>query len=399
MDFAFTDEQQMLADTTRRFIAQRYGFEQRQKIRDSAHGWSRDIWNQLAELGLLSLNVPEADGGIGAGPIGTLLIGNAIGEGLLLEPFLASAVVATQAIVELGSEAQRGQWLPKLAAGERIAVLAHAEASTVNAPMTLTTRAVKDGDGWRLDGQKALTYLAPAADVLLVSARTDDDALGVFAVPADAAGVTLTPCLTVDDQRAASISLQGVVVDADARLGGDAAAALQNVLDIELAALCADAFGAMDKLLAATIDYSRSRVQFGAPIGSNQALQHRMAEMLMHLEQARSMSYLATARCTDCDVAARRAELSAAKALMGQAARYIGQNAVQLHGGMGMTDELIVSHYFKRLLAFELRGAPPITIWRYIAGTSPRPESPIANHLLQDHASGQAHHSIRLAQA
>ena len=356
MDFAFTDEQQMLADTTRRFIAQRYGFEQRQKIRDSAHGWSRDIWNQLAELGLLSLNVPEDDGGIGAGPIGTLLIGNAIGEGLLLEPFLASAVVATQAIVELGSDAQREQWLGKLAAGEMIAVLAHAEAGAGDDPIAVQTRAVKDGNGWRLDGQKALTYLAPAADVLLVSARTDDGSLGLFVVPAASAGVGLEHCLTVDDQRAASITLKGVMVDADARLGGDAAPALQNVLDIELAALCAEAFGALDKLLAATIEYSRSRVQFGAPIGSNQALQHRMAEMLMHLEQARSMSYLAAARCTEPDLAVRRAELSAAKALMGQAARYIGQNAVQLHGGMGMTDELIVSHYFKRLLAFELRG-------------------------------------------
>ena len=175
-------------------------------------------------------------------------------------------------------------------------------------------------------------------------------------MPADSTGLQLLGCVCVDDQRAADVILGNVRVGAPMRrLGGDAAAALQIVLDYGLAALCAEAFGAMDKILAATIEYSRSRVQFGVPIGSFQALQHRMAEMLMHLEQARSMSYLASSHCNDPDRPARGAALSAAKALMGQAARYIGQQAVQLHGGMGMTDELNVSHYFKRLLAFELR--------------------------------------------
>jgi alkylation response protein AidB-like acyl-CoA dehydrogenase len=177
----------------------------------------------------------------------------------------------------------------------------------------------------------------------------------LFVVPADAAGVRLTSYTTVDEQRAADIVFDEAELDAGSRLGGEATQSLQAVLDYGLAALCAEAFGAMDRILAATIAYSRSRVQFGAPIGSFQALQHRMAEMLMHLEQARSMSYLATSRCTDADAAARQAALSAAKAVMGQAACYIGQQAVQLHGGMGMTDELDVSHYFKRLLAFELR--------------------------------------------
>ena len=203
-------------------------------------------------------------------------------------------------------------------------------------------------------GRKSVVYHAPAANLLLVSARVGTD-LGLFAIPADAAGLRLLPCITVDEQRAADVLLENVRVPADARLGEDAEAGLQAVLDYGLAALCAEAFGAMDRILAATIAYSRSRVQFGAPIGSFQALQHRMAEMLMHLEQARSMSYLATSHCMDADPVSRRAALSAAKTLMGQAARYIGQQAVQLHGGMGMTDELDVSHYFKRLLAFELR--------------------------------------------
>jgi alkylation response protein AidB-like acyl-CoA dehydrogenase len=354
MDFSFNEEQRMLLDTTRRFIAERYGFEYRNRVRASADGWSREVWAQLAELGLLAVNIPEPEGGIGAGPIGTLLVGNAIGEGMLLEPFWSSAVVATHAIVALGSAEQKSRWLPRLASGESIAVLAHDEASTRFDAMDIRTRATAHGDGWRLSGRKSVVYYAPAADLLLVSARVGEG-VGVFAVPADAAGVGLVPCTTVDEQRAADVVLDQVALTAGSRLGGEAGQALQAILDYALAALCAEAFGAMDRLLAATLSYSRSRVQFGAPIGSFQALQHRMAEMLMHLEQARSMSYLAAARCTDPDPAVRGAALSAAKALMGQAARYIGQQAVQLHGGMGMTDELDVSHYFKRLLAFELR--------------------------------------------
>ena len=354
MDFSFSDEQQMLLDTTRRFIAERYDFEHRNQGRDSADGWSREVWAQLAELGLLAINIPEEEGGIGAGPVGTMLVGNAIGEGMLLEPFWSSAVVATHAIVTLGSAEQRAQWLPALAGGESIAVLAHDEASTRFDPIDVETRAVANGNGWVLSGRKSVVYHAPAANLLLVSARIGSE-LAVFAVPADAAGVSVHAFTTVDEQSAADIVLDNVALPADARLSGDAGESLQAVLDYGLAALCAEAFGAMDRILAATIEYSRSRVQFGAPIGSFQAVQHRMAEMLMHLEQARSMSYLATSRCTDPDPLVRRAALSAAKALMGQAVRYIGQQAVQLHGGMGMTDELDVSHYFKRLLAFELR--------------------------------------------
>ncbi|RZA33267.1 MAG: acyl-CoA dehydrogenase [Lysobacteraceae bacterium] len=355
MDFAYSEEQQMLLDTTRRYVAERYGFEHRRQVLGSATGWSREAWTQLGELGLLAINIPEENGGIGAGPAGTLLVGNAIGEGLLLEPFLSSAVVATHAIVALASPAQRELWLPGLASGETIAVLAHEEPGmSFLDPQALRTRAVRSGEGWLLEGDKSLTYHAPAADLLLVSACVDGES-GLFAVPARAPGVELAPCITVDGQVAADIRLHRVRLDDEARLGGDAAAGVEAALDHGLAALCAEAFGAMDRILAATIEYSRSRVQFGAPIGSFQALQHRMAEMLMHLEQARSMAYLATSQCLNPDVVARHASLSAAKALMGQAARYIGQQAVQLHGGMGMTDELDVSHYFKRLLAFELR--------------------------------------------
>ena len=355
MDFAFTDEQQMLLDTTRRFVTERYGFAYRKGVRDSNEGWSREAWKGLADLGLLASNIPESDGGIGAGPVGSMLVGTVLGECLSLEPFWSSAVVATRAIVELGSAEQRRQWLPPMAAGELVAVLAHDEADMRGGGLQMGTRAAREGAGWRLNGRKSLIYHAQAAGLLLVSASTDDDDLGVFAVPAGAPGLQLHPCTTVDDQRAADVVLENVAVGEDARLGGDATAALQTVSDAGLAALCSEAFGAMDKVFAATVEYSRSRLQFGVPIGSFQALQHRMAEMLMHLEQARSMLYLATSACADDDMQTRNAALDAAKVLMGQAARYIGQQAIQLHGGMGMTDELNISHYFKRLLAFELR--------------------------------------------
>ena len=358
MDFSYTEEQQMLLDTSRRFIAERCGFEARQHSRTSADGYSREVWQQLGELGLLALNVPEPDGGMGAGGIETMLVCNAIGEGLLLEPYLSSAVIATHAIATMASASQRAQWLPELASGDLIAVLAHDEASTRFEPMDIRTTATRAGEGWRIDGRKTMVYHAQAAGLLLVSARISDAAkneTGLFAIAADSAGVHLHAGATVDSQRAADIVLDNVQVSAAARIGTDIGNELQATLDYGLAALCAEAFGALEKILAATIEYSRSRVQFGVPIGSFQALQHRMADMLMHVEQARSMSCLAASMCADADAGKRRTALSAAKTLIGQAARFVSQQAVQLHGGMGMTDELIVSHYFKRLLAFEMR--------------------------------------------
>ena len=354
MDFSFNDEQQMLLDTTQRFLASAYGFEQRHRLLESEAGWSREIWSQLAELGLLAVDIPEADGGIGAGPVGVMLVAQATGHGLLLEPFLSSAIIATDAIVRCGSDAQRARWLPALASGESIAVLAHEEAQSGIGIDRIATRATRSGSGWTLNGSKSVVYHAPMADLVLVSAR-DDEGIGLFAVAGDAAGLTRHPLHTVDGQRAADLELDNVQVDADARLGADVAAALAEVIDNGIAALCADAFGALERILKATIEYSRSRKQFGVPIGSFQALQHRMADMLIQLEQARSMVYLATSHCRDADPAARRAAVAGAKVLIGKAARFIGQQAVQLHGGMGMTDELDVSHCFKRLLAFELR--------------------------------------------
>lgn len=355
MDFSFNDEQQMLLDTTQRFLASEYGFDQRRKLLESDEGWSRGVWKQLGELGLLAIDIPEADGGIAAGPVGVMLVAQAVGHGLLLEPFLSSAIVATRAIVQIASDAQRARWLPALASGERIAVLAHDEAGAGIDFTRLDTRATRDAQGFSLSGSKSVVYHAPMADLYLVSARVDDGSLGLFAVAADAAGITRHALRTVDGQRAADLDFDKVRLDADARLGADVGDALASVIDCAIAALCAETFGVLDRILKATIEYSRARKQFGTPIGSFQALQHRMADMLIQFEQARSMMYLATERCSDTDAGARRASISGAKALIGQAARFIGQQAVQLHGGMGMTDELDVSHCFKRLLAFELR--------------------------------------------
>jgi alkylation response protein AidB-like acyl-CoA dehydrogenase len=361
MDFSFTEEQQLLEDTVRRFVAKDYAFEKRRAILDSAEGWSREVWQQLADLGLLALNVPEEHGGLGGGPVDTMLVMNALGPGLLLEPYLASAVVATALIRDAAHVGQQAALLPEMAAGERIVVLAHEEPGARGRPARVATRAREDGDGHVLDGRKCVVAHAAAADTLIVSARTsgdDDDAQGIslFLVPRPAAGLTLEAYPTLDGTRAAEVHLAGVRVPAAARLGalGAGFAALERAQGIGLAALCAEAVGIMKATLDATVEYLRTRQQFGQPIGRFQALQHRAADMLLHHEQAKSMSTLAALRCTSPDAAERRRALAAAKVTINRAARFIGQQAVQLHGGMGMTDELVVSHWFKRLAAIEL---------------------------------------------
>lgn len=365
MDFTFTEEQQMLLDTTRRFVAKDYGFEARRQIKEkSPDGFSRQTWQGLADIGLLSLNVPEADGGLGGSAIDNMLVMNAVGEGLLLEPYLASAVLATRILAALGNDEQRAEWLPALAGGEKIAVLAHDEQQTRFDRMAIATRAWPVGNGFLLTGHKSVVVHAGSADLLLVTARLgkpdSDGPLAVFCVPANAPGVRKVDYATVDGVRAGEVWLNQVFVPATALLNGadgtnEAELKLADVLDFGLAAVCAEAVGALDKLLAATVEYARNRKQFGQPIGKFQALQHRMADMVLHIEQARSMSYLAAVRCTDTDPVTRNRAMSAAKVVVGQACRFVGQQAVQLHGGMGVTDELDVSHYFKRLMTIELQ--------------------------------------------
>lgn len=362
MDFKFSEEQQMLLETTRRFIAKDYGFEARRQIKEkSEKGFSPEVWQSFAEIGLLALNVPEENDGMGGTPIDTMLVMNALGEGLVLEPYLASAVLATHTISALGNADQRGSMLPGLASGETIAVLAHDEPTTRFDWEAVKTTASVSGDGYVLNGHKSVIPHGASADILLVSALSDSSSgkgsLQVFAVPRDAAGIRHVSYRTVDGVPASDIWLENVSVGRDALLDGsnNTEAGLRNVLDIGLAAICAEAVGALDRLLAGTVEYTRTRKQFGVPIAKFQALQHRMADMVLHIEQARSMSYLAAVRCVDADPEARRRALSAAKVVIGQACRFVGQQAVQLHGGMGVTDELDVSHYFKRLMAIEMQ--------------------------------------------
>ena len=341
MNFDFNEDQRALADTVQRFVTRDYTFEKRRAIRDTAPGWSREIWQALADLGVLAINIDEEHGGLGSGPQETGLVMAAFGAGLLLEPYLAAAVIAPALIRRSTSADFQGGWLPKIASGESIVVLAHTDARGE----------VVIEQGGALSGRKAVVAHGACADLLLVSARCADGSTGLYALTPDTAGVTVRDYPTLDGQRAADLLL----TQARAEKVGAGDTAIDAALDIGLAALCAEAVGIMDATVAATADYLKTRQQFGQPIGRFQALQHRMADMLLHLEQARSMSYLATMHSTSEDKAARQRSLSAAKVIIGQACRFIAQNAVQLHGGMGMTDELILSHWFKRLTAIEMR--------------------------------------------
>lgn len=357
MDFSFTPEQELLADQVRRFLADRYGFEARRAILRSREGWSREVWAGLAEMGLLGLQVPEAHGGMGPAPVETLIAMTAFGKALLVEPYLSSAVIATALLRDLGSAPQRAEWLPALAAGELVAAPAHGEVWTRGDLSIVTTAAARKGGGWTLVGSKAVALHAPAADLLLVSARTEGRAgeeagISLFAVR-PGPGVSLVPYRTFDGHLAAEVRLECAAGDLVGPEGG-AFPAIEAALDLGVAALCAEAVGAMQASLDATLDYVKTRKQFGVPIGKFQVLQHKLVDMLVHLEQARSMSTLAAMRAGSPDARERRRAVSAAKVVVGRACRFVGQQSVQLHGGMGVTDELPVSHHFRRLTAIEL---------------------------------------------
>jgi len=356
MDFSVTDEQQLLADSVRRYLRENYSFEIRRNILASADGYSRTVWKDFGALGLLGLLVPEREGGLGAGAIEVMLLSAALGEGLIVEPYLSSAVIATRAVDRLASPPQRAAWLPRLLSGDLVAVLAcdawpdPADAEPVRAEL-------RDGR-WLLRGEIPVVYHAPAAGLLLVPACSNPmsrDPDSLFGIPADTSGVNLVRFTTVDGQPAAAVELRDVRLDAAARVGGAVGPELAAIADYGLMALCAETLGALDRCLALTVEYTRTRTQFGGPIGRFQALQHRMVDMLTRIEQVRSLVYLAAARCEDADVGRRESALSAAKVVVGETARFVGQQAVQLHGGMGVSDEVSISHYFKRLTAAEIR--------------------------------------------
>ncbi|HEU0203159.1 MAG TPA: acyl-CoA dehydrogenase, partial [Burkholderiaceae bacterium] len=313
MNFNLTEEQVALQDTLRRFVTKDYGFEQRRALAKSADGFSRKHWQTLAELGVLALQFPSAYGGLDGTGVDTMLVMEAIGRGLVLEPYLATVVLAGGLIRDAGSDAQREKLLPAIAQGELLLALAHQEPGARYAFDHVATKATADGAGWRLSGHKAVVLSAPSADRLLVSARTrggtrDAQGVSLFLVDRAAPGATVRGYATQDGGRAAEVVLNNVRVEADALVGAKDAAlpALERAFDYGIAALCAEAVGIMTALNETTLEYLKTRKQFGVPIGKFQALQHRMADMVINTEQARSMALLAAVKVDAADRAERR---------------------------------------------------------------------------------------------
>ena len=356
MNFELSEEQTLLAETIKRFVATHYNFDARAKIMASPSGHSEDVWAAIAEMGLLGLPFDEAHGGFGGTTVDVMLVMEAIGEGLLVEPYLATVGLGGRFVARAGTKAQRDRILPALIQGKHTLALAHTEPGARYDLRQVGLRARRSGDGWVLDGDKRMVLHGGNADTLVVSARTaggNTDAAGItlFLVPRATGGVAVKESRTIDNLRAADIRFSGVSVGADALLGreGEGYAVVEEVVDYATALLCAEAVGAIRYANEATLEYLKTRRQFGVPIGSFQALQHRMVEMMISYEQARSMAYLACVKIDTADVAERRHVISAAKIKVADACRHISQEAVQLHGGMGMTEELKISHTFRRL--------------------------------------------------
>jgi pimeloyl-CoA dehydrogenase small subunit len=360
MDFDLTEEQRLLRDSVDRLVADRYPFDKRKTYLADPDGWSRAVWAQYAELGLLGLPFAEQHGGFGGGGIETMLVMQAFGRALALEPYLATVVLAGTALRLAGSDAQLAALVPEIAEGRLVLAVAHGERQArYDLPDVLTTAKPK-GDGWVIDGAKSVVSHGDGADRLIISARTSgnrDDRAGItlFLVDAQANGVARRSYTVRDGTRAAEIALGGVEVGADAVLGtvGEGLPVIERVVEAGIAATAAEAVGAMEAMQAMTLEYLKTRVQFGRKIGDNQALQHRASEMFMSLEQGRSLAMLAAMMVDEPDAAERGRNLATVKVGVGQAARFVSQNAVQLHGGIGMTEEYAVGHYFRRCMVIE----------------------------------------------
>jgi pimeloyl-CoA dehydrogenase small subunit len=356
MDFSLTDEQRLLKESVERLLADRYSFEARQRFMDEPTGWSRALWQSYAELGLLGLPFEDRHGGVGGGPIETMIVMEAFGRALALEPFFATVVLAG-GLLRLGAdEAMRAIFVPKIASGDLLLAFAHAERQSRYDLADVATTARRDGADYVLDGAKSLVTHGDCADKLIVSARLagarrDRDGIGLFVVDADAAGVSRRGYPTVDGLRAAEVTLSGVRTGPDQVVGepGKAFPLIAQVVDAAIAALAAEAVGAMAAMHETTVEYLKTRKQFGVPIGNFQVLQHRAAEMLIALEEARSMAFFATMMAEEPDPTERRKAIAAAKVQIGRSGRFVGHQAIQLHGGIGMTMEYKVGHYFKRV--------------------------------------------------
>ena len=373
MDFSFSDEQNMLQDSVQRFIQNNYNFESRQKIVASDDGFSRAHWQQFAEMGWLGLPFSEEDGGFGGTAVETMILLEEFGKGLVVEPFISAILQAGSIVAHGGSAEQKQKILEPLIAGELLPALAYIEPQARFNVNDVKTTAVAKGSSYMLDGFKGVVIGGPSADVFIVPARTagaQTDATGIslFLVSADAEGVSKRDYPTIDGFRASELTLSGVQVDAEALLGseGDGLSLLQYGLDQGMMGTGAEAVGAMEVLYKDTVEYCKTREQFGQPMGKFQVLQHRMVDMFIEHEQTKSLAYMAAMRLSEGYNPVSRKALSALKVQVGKGGTFVGQSAVQLHGGMGMTNELNIGHYFKRLTAIEtLYGNTDFHLKRY----------------------------------
>lgn len=356
MDFSLTDEQRLLRESVERLFADHYAFDARKRYSHEPGGWSRAMWKHYADLGLLGLPFDERYGGSAGGPVETMIVMEALGRALALEPYLTTVVLCGGLLRLGGSDAMRAELLPKIASGDLIMSFAHAERQSRYDLADVEVTARRDGAGYVIDGAKSLVPHGDSADKFVVSARLaggqrEQAGIGLFLIDAKSPRVSARGYATVDGLRAAELSLNGVRVEAADAIGppGAAFALIEQIADMAMAALCAEAVGAMASMHELTIDYMKTRKQFGVAIGGFQVLQHRAADMLIALEQARSMAMLAAMMAPDDDVGERRRAISAAKVQIGRSGRFIGQQAIQIHGGIGMTMEASIGHYFKRV--------------------------------------------------
>ena len=350
MDFEYSEEQRLLSDTLRRFLATGYNFDARAKIIASPAGFSSDVWAALAEMGVLGVPFASEHGGFGGSTIDMMVVMEALGEALVVEPYLATVGLGGQFIARAGTKDQQDAILPELVQGKTKMAFAHTERGARYDLAHVETRARAAGDGLTLDGEKCVVLHGGAADLLVVSAL-GDGGITLFLVPRDARGLTVTEARGVDAHRVADVRLSGVTVGRDAVIGavGQGLPVIEEVVDYGTVLVCAEAVGAMKYAYEATLDYLKQRRQFGVPIGTFQALQHRMVDILISYEQARSIATLACVKIDGDDRAERRRIASAAKIKIADAVRHVSQESVQLHGGMGMTEELKISHTFRRL--------------------------------------------------
>ena len=384
MDFDLNDDQRLLKDSVDRLIADKYGFDQRRAAMAEPDGWSRAMWAQFAELGLLGLPFAEADGGFGGGPVETMIVAEAFGRGLVLEPYLATVVLGGGLVRRAAPDALRAEMLGAIAAGELLLAFAHVERQSRYELHNVATLARRDGDGWRIEGEKGVVLHGDVAGQFLVTARTaggtrDRDGIGLFLVDARGEGVSVRGYPTQDGLRAAEVSF----ANARGTLLGEPGGALpvvQRVVDEATAFVCAEAVGVMQSMQALTVDYMKQRKQFGRAIAEFQALQHRAVDMYVLLEEAQSMALLGTMMAADEDATERHRTVAAAKVQIGRSGKRLGQEAVQLHGGIGVTMEYSVGHYFKRMSMIEILFGDADTLltelgrhgWKHLGGVSRR---------------------------